>query len=287
MKKSTLLHLRFPFSFFLLPVFLFASAVAKPFSWTDFFWVFFIFHFLLYPASNGYNSYFDKDEESIGGLKNPPKVSLELFYVSWLLDLIAIALGWVLFSWQFALMLVVYGLVSKAYSHPLVRLKRMPVLGWLTAGVFQGYFTLMMAVMALQHTGFSDLTDPRIHLAGGLSTLLLFGSYPMTQIYQHGEDSRRGDKTISILLGIRGTFIFTAFFFSIAVGLYYLYLSHYFVSHSGLVFIVALFPVLAYFMFWFAQVLRNADAADYSHTMRLNFLSSSCLNAYFLWLLLS
>jgi 1,4-dihydroxy-2-naphthoate octaprenyltransferase len=43
-----------------------------------------------------------------------------------------------------------------------------------------------------------------------LSTCLLLGSYPMTQIYQHEEDARRGDKTFSLLLGIKETFIFTA-----------------------------------------------------------------------------
>ena len=78
MKKSTLLHLRIPFSFFLLPVFLFAAAIVDVFDWGNFWMLFFILHFLVYPASNGYNSYFDKDEESIGGLKNPPKVSKEL-----------------------------------------------------------------------------------------------------------------------------------------------------------------------------------------------------------------
>ena len=81
MKKSTLIHLRFPFSFFLLPVFLFTIACLPDFAWSRFVVVFGILHFFLYPASNGYNSYFDKDEGSIGGVKTPPKVTRELFSV--------------------------------------------------------------------------------------------------------------------------------------------------------------------------------------------------------------
>jgi len=90
LKHSTWAHLRIPFSIFLLPVYLFALSISYP---SDFFnplLIFVILHFLLYPASNGYNSFFDKDEESIGGLKNPPKVSLELYYVSLVLDMLAI-----------------------------------------------------------------------------------------------------------------------------------------------------------------------------------------------------
>ena len=88
--RSTWLHLRIPFSFFLLPIYLFALSVAEDFSVIDALLIFFIIHFLLYPASNGYNSFFDKDEGSIGGLEHPPPVQLELYRVSLLLDVIAI-----------------------------------------------------------------------------------------------------------------------------------------------------------------------------------------------------
>ena len=86
MKRATWLHLRIPFSFFLLPVFLFAISILKNPDLFSVFLVGVILHLLLYPASNGYNSYFDKDENSIGGLKNPPKVHKELYWVSLILD---------------------------------------------------------------------------------------------------------------------------------------------------------------------------------------------------------
>ena len=51
--RSTLLHLRIPFSFFLLPVYLFALSISNTPAWQNVLFVFFIVHFLLYPATNG------------------------------------------------------------------------------------------------------------------------------------------------------------------------------------------------------------------------------------------
>ena len=138
--RSTWLHLRIPFSFFLMPVYLFALAISPNFSEHTLLWSFLLIHLFLYPASNGYNSYFDKDEKSIGGLKNPPPVKLGLYYVSLSFDGIAIILGWIMISPLFSVMLFIYGLASKAYSHPLIRLKKYAIAGWLTTGFFQGFF---------------------------------------------------------------------------------------------------------------------------------------------------
>ena len=91
--KSTFLHLRIPFSYFLLPVYLFSLSASPNLNESKLLWVFVILHFFLYPASNGYNSYFDKDEKSIGGLKNPPPVTKGLYWLSLLLEVSAIGRG--------------------------------------------------------------------------------------------------------------------------------------------------------------------------------------------------
>jgi len=98
---------------------------------------FFILHLLLYPASNAYNSYFDKDEGSIGILESPPPVDKELFYVSWVLDILALLLG-VFIGWPFVCYLLIYGFISKAYSHDRIRLKKYPVASWLIVSFFSG-----------------------------------------------------------------------------------------------------------------------------------------------------
>lgn len=287
MKRSTWLHLRVPFSFFLLPVFLFALVItpgAHPvYTWS----MFIILHFFLYPASNGYNSFFDKDQQSIGGLEKPPPVTKELYYISILLDILAIIWGW-LIDWKVAVMLFIYGLVSKAYSHPAIRLKKYPILGWLAAGIFQGAFTFMMVYMAVHSLELKDLLKAAAIIPACLSTLLLWGSYPMTQVYQHEEDASRGDMTISRLLGIKGTFIFTALVFLTAnVGFIYYFLS-YQNQLLALGFQMALLPILLYFIWWMRKVWKDLSKADFHHTMRLNFISGLCLNAFFLtWWVLS
>src|SRR6185369_5640241 len=127
--RSTLLHLRIPFSYFLLPVYLFAIGVSPNFTEDSLLWTFIIIHLFLYPASNGYNSYFDKDEKSIGGLKKPPPVNKSLYSTSLIFDAIAILLAYWKISFLFALMILTYGLISKAYSHPSIRLKKYSLLG--------------------------------------------------------------------------------------------------------------------------------------------------------------
>ncbi len=284
MSRSTFLHLRFPFSFFLLPVFLFGLAVAEDRAWGDALLVFFILHFLLYPASNGYNSYFDKDEESIGGLKNPPKTTHELYWWSLGLDVLAIILGMVI-SWQFALMLLAYGLVSKAYSHPAIRLKKRPIAGWLSVGIFQGWFTLLMTIVGVTGVGFSDLLEMKYQIPALLSTAMLLGSYPMTQIYQHREDSLRGDRTISLILGVKGTFLFvaTCFLFSNVGFIWYFWQFHSLMD--AMYFQLALTPVMVYFFVWFYRSLRHSAAVNYSNTMGLNWISSTMLNLFYLLLI--
>lgn len=266
-------------------MFLFATAVVNEVEWLNFLLVFIILHLLIYPASNGYNSYFDKDEKSIGGLENPPPVSKELYWVALLFDLLGLALGF-LISFEFVLMVFVYGLVSKAYSHPKVRLKKYPIIGWLAAGIFQGYFTYLTCYIALKDLSILETFRWEIHFPGILSSALLLGSYPMTQVYQHEEDGARGDLTISRLLGIRGTFHFTAFMFTIAMaGFGYFFYTVYSLRLT-LGFFLFLAPVLIYFFVWYFRVRKSPDVADFKSTMRLNFISALCLNAFFLiwWL---
>ena len=280
--------MRVPFSYFLMPVFLFSLSVSPNNTlYAPVFWTFIIIHLLLYPASNGYNSYFDKDEKSIGGLKNPPPVNKGLYSLALLFDALAIGLGWLMISFTFAVMLLVYGLVSKAYSHPGIRLKKYPIGGWLVAGVFQGFFTFIMCYVGINRFSLETAWQWPVLIPAALSTLMLWGNYPMTQIYQHGEDGRRGDKTLSLLLGIRGTFYFVGAVFGMVTLAFVAYFNAYFSSRQALAFLIALSPVVLYFSYWFVQAYRDESKADYQHTMRLNFISATCLNAFFLYLTLS
>src|SRR3954468_12917427 len=150
--RSTIQLLRFHFSFFLLPVFLFAlSELVQP-AWGKVLLIFVILHLLVYPSSNGYNSYMDRDEGSIGGIANPMQPEKELFYVSVFMDLIALLLS-VFVSYFFAVGILLYILASRAYSFRGIRLKKYPVIGYLTVIVFQGAVTFWIAYDGMKAGG--------------------------------------------------------------------------------------------------------------------------------------
>ena len=281
--RSTLLHLRIPFSFFLLPVFLFALALTPNHNGERMLLVFLSLHLFLYPSSNGYNSYYDKDEESIGGLKRPPTVTKDLLGWSLMFFGIALALGaWI--NWEFASMLGLYGLVSMAYSHPSIRLKKYPWISWAIAGLFQGYFTFAMAYAGLSNLGWEVLLKPHVLIPGFLTSLMLWGNYPLTQVYQHGEDARRGDRTLSLLLGIKGTFIFSALLFAGTTAAFIWYFLGKGQSHIVEYYLAAMAPIGLFFLLWMGLIFRESEKyATYSWAMGMNFLSAIALNAFFIY----
>ena len=168
--------------------------------------VFLILHLLVYPASNGFNSWHDRDTGPIGGLAAPPPPPSVLLPLVRAMDVAAFVLA-LLLDLRFAVLLLSYILVSRAYSAPPLRLKARPYLGTAAVVVFQGFVTYL-AVQAGSGVA-SDYLFSGFNLAAGAgASLLLLGSYPLTQVYQHDEDAARGDLTLSRVLGVAGTFRF-------------------------------------------------------------------------------
>jgi len=246
-----------------------------------------ILHFFIYPASNAYNSYFDKDEGSIGGLKNPPKVDKNLFYLASLFDLIGLVLTQLLYNCVIlTAMVLVYILVSRAYSNGKVRLKRFAILSWLIAGFFQGAWVVWLTYLGLNDFEFSMVFNEKPLYGGLLASAILWGSYPMTQIYQHEEDTKRGDRTLSVLLGIKGTFVFTATCFALATLGFVLFFNKYFDPKYAWFFMIAMLPVVVFFGWWMLNTWRDQAQANYQNTMRLNVISSTALAVFFIYLFL-
>ena len=280
--KSTWLHLRIPFSYFLMPIYLFAFAISDLTNYNLAIIVFVAVHIFLYPASNGFNSYFDKDEKSIGGLKNPPKVKKELYYAALLFDLFALILG--IFNFYFMIMLLIYGLVSKAYSHPTIRIKKYPFASWFIAGLFQGFFTFLMVYLGIHDLHWRDLFSAEIMVPASLTSLMLWGSYPMTQIYQHEEDTRRGDITLSVKLGVLGTFHFTLLMFTLTSACFFLYFLNFFTLYKASIYLLSMGPVVGYFFYWYFMAKKDVNNANFDNTMRLNLISATFLNLFFVYL---
>jgi 1,4-dihydroxy-2-naphthoate octaprenyltransferase len=279
--RDIVLHFRFPFSLFLMPVYLYAlSQVQQPLHWWRAALAFAVWHGFIYPASNAYNSYFDKDKGSIGGLKVPPPVDTALYWISLLWTVAGIALAFGL-SATYGLMVLGYVVVSKAYSHPLVRLKRYPLLGWLAVVLFQGAWVYLATVVAVAPEEW-NLT--RHLLAATLSSLMLAATYPLTQVYQHEEDRERGDRTLSLVLGLKGTFLWAAAFLlltAVGHGVY----AFYFAGGTYLLILsVCLLLPGIYFFYWMRRAYRRQEAT-YEEAMRMNITGAMSMNIAFATLL--
>ena len=272
--------LRFPFSLFLLPVFLFAVSQVSKIDAGATILIFFILHVLVYPASNGYNSYMDKDTSSIGALKNPPPPSAELFWLTVAMDTLAILLSIIISVW-FAAGVLLYILASRAYSFRGIRLKRFPVIGYLTVMIFQGGVTFCM----VYHGSSTDRTTMIPILPAVASCLLIGGFYPLTQVYQHEADLKDGVKTISWLVGYKGTFILCAIVYSAAMSMLALYFSRKDEMKKFFMLTTILIPVLVYFFIWAAKVWKNNSAANFNNTMGMNVVASICTTIAFAVLL--
>ena len=278
---STTQLLRFHFSFFLLPVYLFALSQVPAIDTTHAVLIFFILHLLIYPSSNGYNSYMDRDETPIGGVAAPLQPTKQLFYISLIMDVAAIALS-LFISYWFTFCIAAYIAASRAYSYRGIRLKKYPVIGYLTVIIYQGAVTYFMV-----YHGSSINKTLAVPPAGMLAASLLIGGfYPLTQIYQHEADKKDGVTTISALLGYRGTFIFTAIIYTLAMSV----LAWWFFSNGEqkkfLALATMMLPILVYFFRWAGLVWKDVRTADFNHTMRMNLLASICTNLAFIILLI-
>jgi 1,4-dihydroxy-2-naphthoate octaprenyltransferase len=279
LKRSTIQLLRFPFSYFLMPVFWFALSFVHEVNWAKAALIFFLLHILLYPASNGYNSYMDRDEDSIGGIAKPLQPTQELFIVTVVMDIVASCLSFLVSAW-FASAFIVYIISSRLYSYRGIRLKQFPYIGYLVVVLNQGALTFFMVYHGTHQS--ATIEVPIILLLA--ASFLIGGFYPITQVYQHAADKRDGVRTISIVLGKRGTFIFCALMYLAAFSLLFFYYKGQQQFGSFLVLQLFFIPVLVYFIGWVIKVWHNSDAADFRHTMQMNWLASTCTSLAFITL---
>lgn len=287
--KPILQHLRFPFSILLMPVFLFAcytfDVTHVKAQYVNIILLFIILHLLVYPASNAYNSTQDRDEGSVGLIKNPLPIPKQLFAITILFDLLAI-IACSFIDYSTTILLVIYIIASRLYSWRRVRLKKYPILGFITVFICQGALVFYM-VMTILDTK-QDFVDALIiYSPFALVASLFIGSiYPLSQIYQHEQDKKDGVYTISAMLGYRNTFIFSGIQFMLAS-----FIFNYILFNDGrtiemIIYNTSQLPVIIFFLIWFIRVMKDHTKADFKHTMQMNIISSVCMNMCFMILLL-
>lgn len=265
-----------------MPVFWFALSMLSEIDWYKAGVLFFILHVLVYPSSNGYNSLQDQDKGSIGGLENPPQPDLELNGLTRTMDTLAVIYSMIFLGGKFAFILFIYILFSRLYSFRNIRLKKYPIIGYLTVVLNQGGLIFVLVSLVSSNIQFKEIS-PLLIIA---SILLIGGFYPITQIYQHEQDKADGVSTISMLLGKRGTFVFCGLLYAISFSL----LAFHFNAIQSLnsFFVLQLFfiPVIVFFLFWAVQVWKDERNADFKRTMRMNWIASIASNCGFITLLI-
>lgn len=223
----------------------------------------------------------DKDEESIGGIKRPMKPTRQLLMVTYVMDIVAILLSFLVSIW-FAIGITVYIIFSRLYSNRKIRLKKYPILGFLIVILNQGSLTFFM----VYHGAHANLQMSMPWQGLVAAAFLIAGFYPITQVYQHMADKKDGVTSISMLLGKRGTFIFCAIMYAIALSV----LFSYYYQHEALwqFYVLQLFfvPVVIYFMVWFVKVWSDPALANFKYTMLMNWLASTCTSAAFVTILI-
>jgi 1,4-dihydroxy-2-naphthoate octaprenyltransferase len=263
-----------------LPVYLFALSQLENINWEKAVFVFLILHLMVYPSSNGYNSYMDKDQTPIGGLKNPSQPTKQLFYVTILLDVISLVLS-LFISVVFAMGILLYILASRAYSYRRIRLKKYPVIGFLTVFIFQGALIFFITYQAVSPN--QTLSVPALPCT--ISSMLIGALYPLTQIYQHDEDRKDGVISISYLLGKKSTFVFSMILFLSATFLLYLRFKHQDELNHFYLYLLIMLPVVLFFLYWMRRVWQNGEAANFNNSLLMNVLSTICTTVFFFTLI--
>ena len=192
-----------------------------------------------------------------------------------------------LISHVFGLMVLIYITMSRMYSYRGIRLKKYPVVGFLTVFIFQGGFVYLMSLAGISSLSLSESVSTGHLICIIVSSMFIGSMYPLTQIYQHQADLNDGVYSLSCMLGYRGTFIFSGglFLAGAVLLLYYFVITYQYLALF--LFPVLIFPVVLFLNQWFIKVNRNNKHANFENTMKANLLSSACMNTFFLIVLIS
>ena len=223
----------------------------------------------------------DRDTTPIGGLSNPMQPTRQLFRISVIMDIVAVTLSFAV-SIYFSAGILLYILASRAYSYRGIRLKKYPVLGYLVVLLFQGAETFF-----LTYYGCSEEKTLHVPLLPMIAaSLLIGGSYPLTQVYQHNEDLKDGVRTISYILGKKGTFLYAGFIFALATLTMFFTFYRQNNLNSFFIFLACMLPMVWFFIVWMRNVWRSETNANFKNSFLMNLLASLSTTICFLILIL-
>ncbi len=199
-------HLRLRFNLVLSPIYLWGVWLAGGDLGDARVWLGWLsLHVFLYGGTTAFNSFYDRDEGPIAGMRHPAPVDAGLLW--WSLGVQAAGLPLALLvGVPFAIAWGVLFVVAAAYSHPRTRLKAHPASAIAAVALGQGGVGFLAGWWAVALPGASvaallDVARADVAVGALTSALLLAGLYVVSQSYQTTEDRKRGDRTLPVIWG--------------------------------------------------------------------------------------
>ncbi len=185
----------------------------------------------------------------------------KLFKISTAMDGVAVIFSTIVFSLEVGAGLLTYLLLSKLLNSNPIRLKKYAIISWLLTMALQG--VLLFALTQYACGKIMLITNV---FAVQATAFFVGFMFPLTQMYTHQQDANRGDLTISLRLGIKGTFTLGLVSFLVAI----LFMGLHFYNVKKLfhfyLFLLFLSPVTAYFFWWRKNAKIQPLAANYTFT---------------------
>lgn len=277
--KDYYTHLRLRFQFLLSPIFLMGALLSGEVLGVRLFVAYLSFHLFLYAGITALNSAYDKDEGPVGGLEHPPPPPPHLLLFSLVWQLIGFLLA-ILINPIFAAIYAIIFVMSLAYSHPRIRLKRRPLASMATVAVGQGVLPYL-AAWSLPRGEIATAFSVTGLLGMLAATAITVGLYPLTQIYQLEEDAQRGDMTMARWLGPARSFHFAEVCIAIGGVSGILLMQEQFTTIDVIGFLVAVVAILLYLARW-GRSFHVDDIHGNFH--RIMSLYTVCSVGFILWL---
>lgn len=269
-----LVHLRLHYQFLILSGgYLLGGFIAGQMDSYQYWAQFINVHILLFGGATAYNSWWDKDEGPIGGLKNPPKMKQWMHFVS-LLIMFAGLIWSITVGFLYAGIYLVSFILFWLYSTPHARWKGSPILSLLAIGISTGFNPVLLGSMAA-----GGAISPLVLLSATGAACILLSLYPVSQIFQLEEDSKRNDRTFVIAFGMTGVRKFFAITYTIGSLLLCISILWINVYAAAILFV----GVMSSGIFVATLIFRmSGDKNEYKVVMKTKFLASLLFVCFFL-----
>ncbi len=164
--------------------------------------LFFIFSILLFGGTCAINSFYDKDTGPINFLTNPPLAPKYLHIFGYFCHFMAFIVGCSM-GGDFFKLIIISIILSFIYSVPIGsqqwRGKNVPIVDNLINAIGCGFISFNLGYTFNHH-----LVDLNSTVFGIIFTLTVFGSFPVTQIFQiHQTDVKSKFKNYTTYLGVK------------------------------------------------------------------------------------